>query len=273
MTTTFSKAPLVEIVAEFRWSQKPDVMLQSQQPAGIPAPLMAMNSSRFDEFFMRFGGEVYKEGFQRAERIVPAGFPLMLYQPVFRYRKSTDADGSALYQTGAGMFSAHAIPPYRSWDEFAPVVQAGIDALLNAREESEKALPFTSVSLRYIDAFRSELTGGRDAESFIRDVLGIAIGLPNGLSKLVAPGKKVKPMLQLSLPLANNMSMNVGIAEGIVNSETAIVMDTTVSTSVEVPAERNSAMDTLHSARSIIHEMFFDLTTTIQPLMQPSKKG
>lgn len=222
---------------------------------------------------MRFGGEVYQQGFQRAERIVPSGFPMMIYQPVFRYRKSTETDGSALYQTGPGLFSANAIPPYRSWDEFAPVVQSGIDALLNARDEAEKNFPFTSVSLRYIDAFGPELTEGLDVESFIRDILGITIGLPVGLSKIVAPSQKIKPHLQLALPLANNMSMNVVIAEGVVNSEVAIVMDTTVSTSGEVAADSNSAMETLHAARAIIHEMFFDLTAPIQHRMQPVEKG
>jgi len=271
MSKTFSKAPLVEIVAELRWAQQPDVSFQAQQSASVP--LMALNSSKLDEFFMRFGGEVYQRGFQRAERIVPSGFPMMLFQPVFRYRKSIETDGSALYQVGPGLFSANAIPPYRSWDEFAPVVQSGIEALLNARDESEKELNFTSVSLRYIDAFGPELTEGRDVESFVRDVLGVAVTLPAGLSKLVATGQKVKPFLQLAIPLANNMSMNVGIGEGMVNNESVIVMDTTVATSSVVTADSKSAMETLHAARAVIHEMFFDLTVPIQPLMQPVSKG
>lgn len=273
MNKTFSKAPLVEIVAELRWVQQLGTMNQAQQPAGVQVPLMAMNSSRLDEFFMRFGGEVYQHGFQRAERVVPPGFPMILFQPVFRYRKSTVTDGSALYQAGPGLFSANAIPPYRSWDEFAPVVQSGIDALLKARDETEKKLPFTSVSLRYIDAFGPELTEGRDIESFIKNVLGISVTLPMGLSKLIAPGQKVKPLLQLALPLANNMSMNIGIGEGMVNNEVAIVMDTTVATLGEVSADTNSAMETLHAARAVIHEMFFDLTAPIQPLMLPVEKG
>jgi len=259
-------------VAELRWGQQP-AMVQAQQPPGVQVPFMAMNSSRLDEFFMRLGGEVYQKGFQRAERLVPPNFPMMLFQPVFRYRKSTETDGSALYQAGPGLFSANAIPPYRTWDEFSPVVQNGIDALLKARDEAERKLPFTSVSLRYIDAFGPELTEGRDIELFIREVFGISVTLPVGLSKLVAAGQKVKPLLQLALPLAKSMSMNVMIGEGMVNNEVAIIMDTTVATSEEVSADSNSVMEALHAARAVIHEMFFDLTAPIQPLMQPVGTG
>ena len=38
---------------------------------------------------MRFGAKVASEGYGRFERVVPAGFPLMSFQPVYRYRKST----------------------------------------------------------------------------------------------------------------------------------------------------------------------------------------
>jgi uncharacterized protein (TIGR04255 family) len=272
MNKTFSKAPLVEIVVELKWSPQPD-MIQMQKPIGVSVPLMSMNSSKLDEFFMRFGEEIYQQGFQRAERVVPSGSPMMLFQPVYRYRKNKKTDGSVLYQTGPGLFSANATPPYRSWDEFAPLVLSGIDALLKARDETERNIPFTSVSLRYIDAFGPNLTEGRDINAFISDVLGISINLPTGLSKLVLPGQKAKPLLQLSLPLTNNRNMYIGLGMGMVNNETTIVMDTTVATSGEVLADTNTAMETLHAAREVIHELFLELTEPIQHLMQPVDKG
>jgi uncharacterized protein (TIGR04255 family) len=272
MNITFSKAPLVEIVAELRWSQQPEVMLQGQQSAGTTSPLIAMNSSGLDEFFMRFGGEVYQQGFQQTERIVPSGFPMMLFSPVVRYRKSDETYGSALYQAGPGMFSANAIPPYQSWDKFSPVVKSGIDALLKTRGTTDSNLPFTSVSLRYINAFGPELTQGRDIESFVRDVIGISVTLPLSISKLVAVGQKIKPLFQLAIPLANNMGMNILIGEGVVHNQNTILMDITVVTSGEISADSNSAMNTLHAARAVIHDMFIELTTPIHSLMQPERK-
>jgi len=270
MSITFTKAPLVEIIAELRWGLQPDPTFLVQQPPNAP-PIMAINPSKLDEFFMRFGGEVYQQGFQRAERIVPPGFPMVLHQPVFRYRKSSGPNSSALYQTGPGLFSANAIPPYHSWDEFAPVVQSGIEALLKSRHDAEKSVPFTSIHLRYIDVFGPELTKGHDVQSFIRDVLGLAVNLPPGVANIIAPGQNIKAHYQLSVPLSNNMNMNLVVGEGNVNNETVVVMDTTISTSGEVAADSKSAMEVLHSAQIVIHQMFLDLTQPIHALMQPAK--
>lgn len=267
MSMTFENAPLIELIAELRWNVH-------SQPLGTPQappasiPLMALNANHFDEFFMRFGGEVYKLGYERAERLLPPGFPLMLFQPVYRYRKSDVA--SVLYQAGPGLFSANAIPPYRSWDDFSPVVKSGIKALLKTRSDTEKEFPFSSISLRYIDAFGPALTQGRDVDRFLREVLGLSVELPDGISKHIAVGQMVKPSVQLALPLANGMTLNVGIGEGLVNNETSIIMDTTVSTTGETPADENSAMRKLNIARDSIHEMFFDLTKSIRDLMKPT---
>lgn len=269
MTVSFENAPLVEIIAELRWNPQP---LPPQAVGGVgsaPMTVMAVNTNSFDEFFMRFGGEVYQHGFQRAERVVPTGFPLMMFQPVYRYRKSADSDASVLYQAGVGMFSANAIPPYRSWDSFSPKVEAGIEALLKTRSDLERDIPFSSISLRYLDAFGPALTAGRDIGAFIRDVLGITLELPDGISKHVLPGQTVKPFLQLAMPLANGMTMNVGIGEGMVNNEAAIIMDTTVGTSSDTAPDKSSVMAALNAARSVIHEMFFQLTKPIEDLMLP----
>lgn len=125
MSATFENAPLVEIIAEIRWNPQM-VPLQTVSGHGpAAAPVMALNTNAFDEFFMRFGGEVYQKGFEQSERLVPSGFPMMLFQPVYRYRKSASADASVLYQVGPGLFSANAIPPYKSWDTFSPTVERG----------------------------------------------------------------------------------------------------------------------------------------------------
>ena len=264
MTITFSNAPLVEIIVELRWGQNPQLISPNQ------AIVSSINAKEVEEFFMHFGGEIYQQGFERAERLLPPGFPALLFQPVYRYRKSSDPDSSVLYQAGPGLFSANAIPPYRSWETFSPVVQAGVEALLKTRSASEKNLPFTSLKLRYIDAFGPTLTEGRDIGGFIKDILGITVELPEALSKHIMEGKPVVPTLQFAIPLANSMTMNIIIADGVVNNEKAIVMDTSVVTTEDVQHDRDAIMGVLNTARVIIHEMFFDITTRINGLMQPS---
>lgn len=269
MSKTFEKAPLVETIAELRWTpQAVDPQIAVGQ--GTPSvPLMALNSNTFDEFFMRFGGEIYQHGFQRAERLIPPGFPMMLFQPVYRYQKADEANASALYQLGAGLFSANAIPPYKSWEAFSPTVEAGVEALLKTRPQAEKDTPFSSVSLRYIDAFGPHLTEGRDVGAFIMEVFGVKLELPAAITKHGLAGTAPKPFLQISLPLENQLTMNVNLGEGIINNEQAIIMDTTIATTVDVPANKRAIVDALTCARNVMHEMFVELTKPIASLMQP----
>ncbi len=266
MATSFNKPPLIELIAELRWSL-PGI------PRGNPLPntppTIAPNNSRLDEFFMRFGGAIYADGFQNVERLVPHGFPFMAYQPVCRFRKHENTAHPAIYQVGAGVFTANAIPPYKSWEQFSPVVKRGVEALLATRDETELDEAFFSASLRYIDAFTTHLTQGQDVSEFVQKTLGISIGLPDALSRQVAVGQNPKPYLQLQLPMTNDMLMTIGIGEGFANGENAIIMDTTVASLTPVPPDADSVMSTLNDARSAIHDMFFGLTEPIKQLMQP----
>jgi uncharacterized protein (TIGR04255 family) len=270
MSTIFGNAPLVEIIAELRWGEAPQIVTDTPGRI-VQLPTLTVNSTRVEEFFMRFGGEIYQLGFNSAERIVPAGFPLIPFQPVYRYRKGGGSSSPELFQVGSGLFSANAIPPYKSWDSFVPILERGIDALLRARDEADRATPFAGVSLRYIDAFGSEFTEGRSVGAFLTEVLGISIGLPPAISKHIRPGDSVKPLIHLSVPLSNNMVMNLRVAEGLVNNVSAIILDTTVAATTEVSAERLLVMDALNSAHSVIHETFMALTEAIHPLMKPEK--
>lgn len=268
MTISFGKSPLIELIAELRWQ------IPGMPTAGIPAPnippVILPNDSKLDEFFMRFGGAIYADGFQSVERLVPPNFPLMLFQPVCRFRKQEGTPHPALYQIGPGVFTANATPPYKNWDEFAPIVRRGVDALLSSRAETEKDATFLSTSVRYIDAFDSSLTQGLGVTSFFENVLGINLVLPNALTKHIASGQTHKPFLQLQLPMDSGMIMNVGIGEGLANGENAIIMDTTVTTTAPVASNVESVVSALNTARGAIHEMFLGITAPIHSLMNPS---
>ena len=103
-------------------------------------------------------------------------------------------------------------------------------------------MPFKSVSLRYIDAFKSELTSGRDISDFIREILGLNVELPQVISKQIEAGKSVKPALQFVVPLSNGMVMTLGVQEGIVSNEPATIMDITIANGTEVPADADKLM-------------------------------
>ncbi len=85
MVTTFENAPLVEIIAELRWS--PEKAL-NQVEIGHGTVVRTLKTtdpaSVHEQFFSRFSDEISKSGFTRTERLLPAGFPAMPFQPVYR---------------------------------------------------------------------------------------------------------------------------------------------------------------------------------------------
>jgi uncharacterized protein (TIGR04255 family) len=268
MIETFAKAPLVEIVAELRW--QPSQLQTPLSPAGAGPPLLTgvfIGDTKLEEFFLGFASQVNKLGFPRAERLIPSGVPLIPFQPVWRFRKS-DEKGTVLYQIGPGLFSANAVPPYRSWRDFSPSVKSGVEALLQTRAEAEKSSSFFSAVLRYINGFDSELTQGREVGSFMADVLKIEIKVPNAIRKHMLESSAIKPALVLAVPIVG-ATMTVNIAEAQVSGKPAILMDSNVASRLELAADVDLIMERFHRAREVLHEMFMELTEPIHPLMRP----
>ncbi|HEX4075927.1 MAG TPA: TIGR04255 family protein [Candidatus Acidoferrales bacterium] len=270
MTVVFSKYPLVEIVVELRW-----LPAQAQLAAPMPAQpgglfqIPFWGNSKLDEFYMRLAGKLHQQGFQAVERLVPPGFS-MLHQPIYRYKKPNDP--STLCQAGVGIFAVNGVPPYKSWNEFFPVVREAISALLDSRDPSEKETQFSGVSLRYIDAFTAELSGGRSAAAFLSTVLGISVSLPRGLSQFVKEGAPPQYALQLTLPTSESILLTMNFAEAMVNGNPALLMDTTASSKNGVEPNLDAVVHVLNSAHETVHGIFVDITAPIHKLMQPTEE-
>ena len=175
----FSNPPLIELVAELRW-------LPGVSNAG--APVSGQVTVQFpiasaEESFEKFRRSVASKGFVVSERIVPPGFPMLPFSVAQRFRKPS-TDENYVYQIGMGVFSANALPPYRSWDSFRPVVSEGVDTLLASRHASDSGN--VSVILRYLDVFSADLTDGLKSFDFINSVLGIEVRLPAVLMDQIA---------------------------------------------------------------------------------------
>ena|SRR5271165_875131 len=267
MAISFENPPLVELIAELRWGI-PSILPASQQSVGFVLPIPTVPSSRLEEFFMRFGSRIAADGFGRFERVVPPGFPLLPFQPVYRFRKVGEEAGTTLYQLGSGLFSANITPPYQSWTSFEPIVTRGVELLLECRDENEKHAPFHTASVRYINAFSAALTEGRSIGAFMSEILGIEIRLPEILTKQLAADSEVTPVLQLTIPAIGDRRMALNIAEGLVNNEPAIIMDTTVSSTRETPPLKDGAIKVLNAAHDLIHQTFIELTEKLHSLMK-----
>ncbi len=63
--------------------------------------------------------------------------------------------------------------------------------------------------------------------------------------------------------------MSLAVGEGLFNGEAAVIMDTTVSVSGDVPSSAGAVMDALNAAREVIHSMFVGATKSIRAEMIP----
>jgi uncharacterized protein (TIGR04255 family) len=267
MTLSFEKAPLKEIIAELRWGVgNTPLELPPNQPVPLPASFFA--DSVHERLFIGLGEELSKIGYGRSERLIPAGFPVLPSQPVYRYQSNSQSSKSVLFQAGPGQFSVHGVPPYKSWEEFLPTVRNGLEALLKVYPQTVGEQPLSLVTLRYIDFFEDDLTQGRDVATFMSEVLRIVVQLPNFVTTIATKGKIENLLLKFSLAVAAG-TLNVTVGEGTLNNRPGILLDTSVATSSATAPNVDTIIGVLNAAYSVMHNMFINLTKPIQHLMQP----
>lgn len=255
----FENPPLVEIVAEVKWGSASVTLPIPGLNPGAPAE----NTS--DELYSRFESAIAEKGYTGVERLVPQGVPTSSHQPVYRYKKRAIGQDleQTLYQLGPGILSIHAMPPYKNWATFRPVLKVGMDALSQARSDPNQ--PFVSVILRYIDVFNDTLMRGQSLSRFVESVFGISVALPETITKRCTNPDTIKSALQVNVPTQSGDTIAVAIFEGRAGPHAGLVMDTAVSRPGETPV--TAVMTVFEEEHQIIHDMFFDMTHSIHPQM------
>ncbi len=277
----YENPPIIELIVEIRWQYRPPAGVAD---AGVSSTLAAggqfSSATSQEEFFMRFNQGIShnSRGFQ-VERLVPQGFPLLPSQPVYRFREpSSDAAWKRLYQLGPGIFSAHALPPnYQSWEEFRPFVRGGVLSLVKSRNDSERGENFSTVILRYLDAFGADLVGDYSARGFCEDVLGFHVQVPPVLEKHAKDIAGVVPTIQLAVPLKTGDNIFVTVTETDTSTGRKILMDTMVATRSPVKADdmetADAVMENLGRCHELTKEVFQNVTNKIRPAMRPAIGG
>lgn len=261
----FANPPLVELIAELRWV--PGIAGPVNSQAGTATIQLPLGFG--EESLERFRRSIAQKGFAASERLVPVGFPLIPFTVAQRFRKpSTDEKENYLYQVGLGVFSANALPPYRSWDSFRPIVREGVETLLDTRHSTDRAN--VTVLLRYLDVFTDEFTEGRKSVAFLNDVLGIKLSVPATLTEQASNLHELRAGLQLALNLKDGLSMNIGVQDGAVGTKVGIVMSTEAFTIQPVNPQLNSIMENFERAHDYIRVTFLGLTTKIRDKMKPT---
>ena len=269
----FSNPPLVELVAELRWVPGVASTSATPQPQGGNLVLQAgtiqfpLTSQYQEETFSRFSNHAAAKGFLISERLVPVGFSLP-FSVVYRFRKLPSTGENYLYQIGPGVFSANALPPYRNWETFRPIVQEGVQALLESRHTTEN-VSFLSVKLLYINLFSEEFTEGKRSFRFLNDILGVKLELPNTLKEQISDIDGVQAGVHLAMPLRNGLAMNLNLQDGIAIGKSGILMSTEVLGVQPTPPDISQIMQTLETAHTSIRATFLGLTEKLSAKMLP----
>ena len=266
MNETFQNAPLVEIVAELRW-QIPQLAAADQAGNPIQLPI-ALADNAMTTLFHQTTSAVGKHGFDRLEQLFPPNLsmPVLLPQMMYRYRRTDEVP--VLAQIGPGMFSVNALPPYKTWKEFHPYLEGGVEGLLEALTDK----PELTVSLRYIDAFKHDLTSSRDAKAFATEVFGFRLDLPPTLQARLTEGAQARMSFQVTLPVPR-LSMTITVSDGQLGTDSVVLMNTDVRIENVLPSDKKAILSALDNAHDLIHGTFLDMTKSIQDKLRSVPVG
>lgn len=259
MPLTFAKAPLVEIIAEIRWQIPSQIQIG---PLGVN-----ISNSSHDQLYSKFSDLAARNGYPRSERLLPHGFPIEMGQATWRFRP---IEGGTLWQLGAGLFTANAVPPYKTWEEFSPQLKTGIELMLQARREvGEEIAPASIVSLRYIDAFGAQLTQGLSSVDFLCEKFGFELKLPAPLTKSMDKQVAIQLTTDFQFQLINGMQLGMNIAPGMYQNEQVLMMTTGVVKNTPTEMNTEALLGIFESAHSVIHDAFLEMSKPLHEKMEP----
>jgi hypothetical protein len=262
MAITFERAPLLEVITELKWgaaSVLPQTLLQGQS-----FNIDLETTSKSEDFFMHFGAECSRLGLQRAERIVPHGFPLLPGNVVYRFR-SGSSEHNSLLQVGPGVFTANGVPPNYSWDGYRSFLDLGLQALLLSRSEAEAGVPFT-YSLRFLNGFGSDFRKGNSKLGFLK-TLGFTANLPNKLAEVAKDSHDAALTMRFSTNTSDGGSVFVSITDGAKDGGLIQVIELGLTYS-KVAASRDEVLKVTDASHALIEQIFLDMTQEYHGIMK-----
>ncbi|WP_426201893.1 TIGR04255 family protein [Pseudomonas sp. TWP3-1] len=270
MTQRFANPPLVELVAEIRWGEA-----ASAKEGGGNIPFAILGDA-FDKHASAVTSALSAIGYGNSERLIPHGFPVPSGVPIVRFtyaggddKAGSDQLSSTVLQLGSGLFTVNAVQPYKSWADFSPIVEKGITQLLSTQRGAVSGYTLT---LRYVDAFKKELTGDLSHEEFLSEVLGIKISLPDAFGEHATSAKVAIPVIQIVVPLELGQ-LQMQLADGKIESEPVYLMEIVVHYERQVAPDVAAIMDAFSQGRKIVHDLFLKLTIPLHERMKPIEEA
>lgn len=252
---TIPNRSTVHITAEVQWQVDGHASPGPQVP-GEPGASVG-NENEHKMLIYGFQSKVEGLGFRREESLLPYGARMMAYRPVSRI--SANGKPDLYYEIGPGIFSAHTTEPLGRGDEFSTMVREGMKAVLERRDWRAKDQLFPYIAVRVVEAFKEPWVHQQDLDDFLKQALGIHVGLPPGIAKHLRPGYRYKPMLQLQIYSVDNRELKISADLGQLDHELAYLLDTTVTTDDRDILGLDAVMLAVNQSYAIIRDMFADI--------------
>jgi uncharacterized protein (TIGR04255 family) len=261
----FPNAPLIEIIAEVHWRPSAQTAgMMPVNPAQPPPQVAILTDGTHEQFFSKMTSGLADKGFERVERLIPAGFPTLPYQPICRFKSGKNP--SEVFQVGAGMFSVNGLKPYSSWEVFKPKIDHGIKLLIESKVENTPG-PFTELILKYVDLFDASLLEGKTAARFLNEIAKFQFVIPPVITSRAKVGSKNDVNLSLRVSLAWGAELQMRIADGGALGKSGVIVETIVSIKENVPTGTAEILNCFEKAHDDIRAIFLDLTEPIHKLM------
>jgi uncharacterized protein (TIGR04255 family) len=267
----FQNPPLVELVVELKWAGAGTVAAPAGIPQGMPYP--EPPNIAHEKFLSDFRQLAAKSNWKQSERLMPQGFNLH-FQPALRIRSDDPSRSSILLQVGQGIFSAHALRPYKEWETFWPIAQEGIEMLLKSRADTEKLQPFFAANVMYIDVFEEAIVGEMSEPRFLQDVLGFGLALPPVVKRQIINEDQVEIQFSFKLPLEDQLEMRLSVnGNAVWGDKKGIVMSTIVSSQRNVLPDLHDISAVFGASHMAIRRTFIGLTERVHSKMNPIGEG
>lgn len=243
---TFRNAPLVEIIAEVRWSIS---AVKSIPNGGIDPFYESLRSA--------LGESLGQEGFRTVIDTVPSDVPreFLAGQVTTQYRLA--ANQWPLYQLGPGIFTANITQGYTGWESFRGHLERGIEHLLRAHP-APKVFLIQSLKLIAIDAYTNK-HGYSSYSDFSRKLLPLGGVLKQGFIEEFATNSESMTVRSESVFPLRAMSgsfARISIADGRKDDGPALLVHTTVEVNREFRPEALELQKWFDEAHAQHREMF-----------------
>jgi uncharacterized protein (TIGR04255 family) len=248
----YTKAPLVEVIAELRWKLQ---------------PLLAIPNAAVDPHFpllnQQFGEILKQSEFSRIERLLPDQVPTEMFphKPLLRYRRQT-ADWP-LIQLGPGLLAMNIVPPYNGWAEFRGFISKVVQWLFQAFPIPEKYLKIETMELHYIDGFTDSL-GYSNELAFLNEGLTLGIGIPERLRSLSndLAGSRISMEIQIPVSKPQGSLAIVKLGPGKVKDQNALVMELLCKREgVDSIQTQAAVLEWMDGAHALLREAFARVTS------------